>query len=161
MKIIAIVFSMFMLVSLSTNAQSKKVSKMMDNQKNRTEIYSSIANNHEFMQEFMQAVNGSEHATMMMQNNVHQNDGMMNGSKDSETLGDNNMGMMNGNMKCNMMSASSENHNSQCNMMKTMSQSNETMKTCQKMMGSDITENNTNGEKEETGNSQEHLQHHK
>lgn len=161
MKTIAIVFSMFMLVSLSTNAQSKKVSKMMDNQKNRTEIYASIANNHEFMQEFMQAMNGSEHAAMMMQNNMHQKDGMMNGVKDSGTTGENKMGMMNGNMKCSMMSENGVKDKAQCNMAEKTSQNAEMMKTCQKMMGSDMTENNTNGEKKETGNSQEHLQHHK
>lgn len=161
MKTIAIVFSMFMLVSLSTNAQSKKVSKMMDSQKNRTEIYASIVNNHEFMQEFMQTMNGSEHATMMLQSNMHQNEGMMGSNENSGMMSGNMMGMMHNNMNRGMMSGSNKNDDTQSNMTKMMSQNPEMMKTCMKMMEGNMMGSNNAEDTNGPANNQEHLEHHK
>lgn len=132
----AIAFSMFMLVSLSTNAQSKKVSKMMDNQKSRTEIYNSIVNNHEFMQEFIQTMNGNEHATLMMQNNMHQNSRMMTNNQNPGM-----MGMMHNNMNSGMMGGNKGMHG---NLNKMMTQNPEMMKTCMEMMGNNMMGNNNN-----------------
>lgn len=59
--------------------QSKKVSSLLENQANRTEIFNAILSDHNLMMEFMQAMKGNEHAMMMMKGNnpMMEKDGKM------------------------------------------------------------------------------------
>ena len=162
MKTIAIIFSMLTFFALSSNAQSKKVAKIMDNPEARIEVYNNIMNNHELMLEFMEMMKGNEHAIMMMQNGNHQmreinsqngttemngNHQMMNSSSTMGTMKDN-PGMNNEMMdKC-------KGNSSMHNMAEMMAQNPEMMNTCMKMMG------NRNEETSNSVNEQEHLEHH-
>ncbi|WP_159518495.1 hypothetical protein [Sunxiuqinia indica] len=162
MKTIAIIFSMLTFFALSSNAQSKKVAKIMDNPEARIEVYNNIMNNHELMLEFMEMMKGNEHAMMMMQNGNLLN-GEMNAKKgmaemkcNHQMMGNTNrMGMMKDNpeMKTAMVEECNTNSNMH-SMAEMMAQNPEMMNTCMKMMG------NRNEETSNSVNEQEHLEHH-
>lgn len=168
MKTIAIIFSMLTFFALSSNAQSKKVAKIMDNPEARIEVYNNIMNNHELMLEFMEIMKGNDHATMMMQNgNLH--NGELNAKKGMAEMKCNHQ-MMNSSatmgtmkdipgMKNEMMDICKEN-SSMHSMAEMMAQNPEMMKTCMKMMGSNMMESSNEKETNISVNEKEHLEHH-
>ncbi len=168
MKSIAIIFSMLTFLALSSNAQSKKVAKIMDSPEARIEVYNNIMNNHELMLEFMEVMKGNEHAMTMMQNgNLH--NGEMNAKKGmAETKCNhqmmdhaNSIGMMKDNpeVKTAMMEKCNANSNMH-NMAEMMAQNPEMMKTCMKQMNGMKGENSQINKTEEPVNQQGHEEHH-
>ena len=70
MKTFLVIISMIGLLSFTTTGQKKDVTKLLDNQQTRTEIFNAIQNNHELMNEFMNHMKGNQHAMMMWQGNT-------------------------------------------------------------------------------------------
>lgn len=98
MKTIVAIFVTVVTLSFNANSQDKKVQAILDSPEQRTEVFNAILNNHELMMEFMTAMKGNEHASMMMKNNQM---GMMQ-SKESGNAMHQNHNMMMKKDECNM-----------------------------------------------------------
>ena len=68
-----------MLTAISCN-QKPDVNKMLENQETKKEIFNAIADNHDYMMEFMETMQNSEHAMQMMQGNKMMMHKMMRGN---------------------------------------------------------------------------------
>lgn len=86
MKTLVFIFSMMTFLTLNSFGQDKKIANLLKNPENRIEIFNNILNNHEFMMEFMQSMQGNKHAMTMMQSNneMMENKGGMGMNKDNK-----------------------------------------------------------------------------
>lgn len=136
MKTLALFISLMSFWTLNSNGQSEDVSKLLENQQTRTEIFNSILNSHTLMTEFIHAMNGNDHAMMMMNENYS----MMGNGTDttmqmgsgyhmSGMMGQNHQGMMGQNHQ-EMMG---QNHQEMMNQM--MGYLNENPELIPQMMG--------------------------
>ena len=76
MKTIATIFIAVLLFTVNGFSQSSNVKALLDNQETKTEVFNAILNDHQLMSEFMTAMKGNKHATMMMQNSKSEMHGM-------------------------------------------------------------------------------------
>lgn len=60
---------MLTLLAFNSYSQNTDVKGLLDNQKTRTEIFNTIAGDHELMMDFMKVARENEHAMMMMKGN--------------------------------------------------------------------------------------------
>ncbi|WP_142785824.1 hypothetical protein [Changchengzhania lutea] len=141
MKILVIVLSAIGLLSLNSCKQESDPQTLMENPETRTEIFNTITGNHDFMTEFMDNMQRSNHAMQMMQGNKMMMGNMMKGN-DMQMMNDSTMmkNMMgNKHMMHSMMSEMMNDENMMGNMMQMMNQngmmSNDCMKSSMKMMG--------------------------
>lgn len=121
MRITTIILLAIGLVSLSSCNQKTDPNAMLENSETRTELFNAIASNHNYMMEFMENMQGNDHAMQMMQGS-----GMQLIMKDSMMM----KNMMQSMMKDGKMMGS---------MMKIMHEkgmmSEDCMESCKKMMG--------------------------
>ncbi|MBU1369891.1 MAG: hypothetical protein KJ578_03035 [Bacteroidetes bacterium] len=68
MKTITILISMLTVLVFNVNGQSTAVKGLLDKQETRTEIFKTIASNHQLMMEFMKVAKEYDHSAMMMSN---------------------------------------------------------------------------------------------
>ena len=59
---------MVLILSTSGFAQNSAVENVLKNQENKTELFNAIQNDHQLMTEFMQNMQGNQHAMMMWKN---------------------------------------------------------------------------------------------
>lgn len=134
MKTFTIIFSLFLVTSTSAFSQSNNIKELFNKPETKTEVFNTILNDHALMTDFMQQMKTSEHAMMMMNDNIqsmksegtmemknmpamHHHENMMNENPEM-------MGVMMSNMikKCEMDSTMRE------KMVNMMSQNPEMMK---------------------------------
>lgn len=129
------------LLTIYSCDQKPDVSKMLENQEIKNEIFKTIADNQDYMMGFMETMQNSEHAMQLMQGNKMMMGNMMKGQgmqmmMDDSTMMKSMMGnkIMMRNMMHQMMSDSTHMNS----MMQMMNQkgmmSNECMQSCMKMM---------------------------
>lgn len=70
MKTFLIIIVMFGLVSFTGTGSTTNTDELLNDQQTRTEIFNTIQNNHEFMTEFMQQLEGNPQAMMTWQGNT-------------------------------------------------------------------------------------------
>lgn len=120
------------LASLSSCNQKVDPNAMLENSETRTELFNAIANNHGYMTEFMDNMQGNDHAMQMMQGNHEMMGNMILGSGMQMMMKDSMM------MK-NMMQSMMKDGKMMGNMMQMMNEkgmmSEDCMKSCKKMMG--------------------------
>jgi len=89
------------LMSLNGCKQSTDVEALLQNEETRSEILKDLVQNHDYMMEFMEQMQGSDHAMQMMQGNKKMMGTMMKGQGMQMMMGDSTMmhSMMNGMMK--------------------------------------------------------------
>lgn len=89
------------LMSLNGCKQSTDVQALLQNEETRSEILKDLVQNHDYMMEFMEQMQGSDHAMQMMQGNKKMMGTMMKGQGMQMMMGDSTMmhSMMNGMMK--------------------------------------------------------------
>ena len=99
------------LLSLNGCKQSTDVQTLLQNEETRSEILKDLVQNHDYMMEFMEQMQGSDHAMQMMQGNKKMMGTMMKGQGMQMMMGDSTMmnqmmgnrqmihSMMNGMMK--------------------------------------------------------------
>jgi len=132
MKTLLIVLSVAGLLSLSSCKQETDSQALLENPNSRTEVFNAITKNHKYMTEFMERMQGSEHAMQMMQGNKKMMGSMMQGEGMQMMMKDSTMmhSMMNGMMNDGKMMGT---------MMKMMHEkgmmSEDCMESCSKMMG--------------------------
>ena len=145
-RTITTIFVAVLLLTLKGYSQKTDVKALLDKPKSRTEVFNTIMSDHQLMMEFMTAMKGNEHATMMMQSNnqMMKNKGGMGMNKDNQMMGQGNMmGMMKDNpeMMKNMMEMCMKDSTMCCSMAEMMTGQTEMMKAMKMKMG----------EKEKTG----------
>ena len=142
MKTIATIFIAVLLFTVNGFSQSSNVKALLDNQETKTEVFNAILNDHQLMSEFMTAMKGNKHATMMMQNNKSEMHGMQekSGMKASSSghkmeHGDM-MGIMKNNpeMMKNMMEMCMKDSAMRCTMVEMMTEQPEMMKSIKMKM---------------------------
>ena len=79
MKRLVIILSAIGLLSLNSCNQETDVKAMLQNSETRSEIIKTISENHDFMTEFMENMQGNNHAMQMMQGNKKMMGNMMKG----------------------------------------------------------------------------------
>ncbi len=143
MKTIATIFIAVLLFTVNGYSQTSEVKALLENQKTKTEVFNAILGDHQLMSEFMTAMKGNKHASMMMQNGNSQMQGMkeknmMEGSASGQKMqhGDM-MGMMENNpeMMKNMMEMCMKDSAMRCEMAEMMIQKPEMMKAIKTKMG--------------------------
>ena len=156
MKALTIILSMIGLVSLNSCTQETNPQAVLENPETRTEVFNDIAQNDDYMTEFMENMHNNPQAMQMMQGNHKMMGGMMKGDGMQMMMKDSMM------MK-NMMKSMMKNGKMMGNMMKMMHEkgmmSEDCMESCKNMMaeeGLDIIEQ---GEME-LSKSQSHGDHH-
>ncbi|QHI36576.1 hypothetical protein IMCC3317_19390 [Kordia antarctica] len=138
MRTLVIIFSIIGLITLNSCKQETDVKAMLQNSETRSEVIKTIAENHDFMTEFMENMQGNNHAMQMMQGNkkmmgtMMQGEGMQMMMKDSAM-----MKQMMGNKQ--MMHSMMNDGKMMEKMMKMMHEkgmmSEDCMESCTKMMG--------------------------
>ena len=73
MRNLVIIFSVIGLLSLNGCKQSTDVQTLLQNEETRSEILKDLVQNHDYMMEFMEQMQGSDHAMQMMQGNKKMN----------------------------------------------------------------------------------------
>lgn len=142
MKSVTLIFLTVGFLTMYSCNQKTDVNAILENPETRTEIFDSIANNQKFMTEFMEDMQGSDHAMQMMQGNKKMMGSMMHGEGMTMMMKDSMMmnGMM-GNMEGRqfMMNGMMNDGKMMQNMMKMMHEkgmmSEDCMESCTKMMG--------------------------
>jgi len=146
MKTVRLIFLTIGLLAMYSCNKKTDVNTMLKNSETRTEIFKSIANNQEFMTEFMEDMQSSDHAIQMMQGNRKLMGNMMEGPgmqmmmKDSLMMKNMMQGMM-GNMEGHqsMMKEMMKDGKMMGKMMKMMHEkgmmSEDCMQSSMKMMG--------------------------
>ncbi|NLP58961.1 hypothetical protein [Lutibacter sp. B1] len=131
MRTLGIIISIIGFVTLSSCNQKTNSKNMLENSETRTEIYEAISNNHEYMTEFMDKMQSSNHGMQMMQGNKKMMGTMMQGNGMQMMMNDSVM------MK-NMMQSIMKDGRMMGTMMKMMQQngmmSNDCMQSSMKMM---------------------------
>jgi hypothetical protein len=69
MKTTTIILLAISLISLSSCEQKTDTNIMLENSETRTELFDAIASNHNYMTEFMDNIQGNDHAMQMMKGN--------------------------------------------------------------------------------------------
>lgn len=69
MKTLLIIISMLLFFTINSCSQNEETARLLNNKVTRQEVFNSIQNNHDLMNEFMQNAKGNQHAMMMMQGN--------------------------------------------------------------------------------------------
>lgn len=135
------------LISLSSCNQKTDSNAMLENSETRTELFDAIASNYSYMTEFIDKMEGNEHAVQMMQDNQ-----MMMGTMKKDSM-----------MKKNMMQSMMKDGKMMGNMMQMMHEkgmmSEDCMESCKKMMddkGMDMKEMDDMG----TSTKNDHSEHH-
>jgi|TARA_R110002012_G_scaffold321647_1_gene550399 hypothetical protein len=132
MRTAAIILLAIGLVSLSGCNQKTNPNAMLENSKTRTELFEAIASNHSYMTEFMDNMQGNDHAMQMMQGNQKMMGTMIQGQGIQMMMKDSMM------MK-NMMQSMMQDGKMIGNMMQMMHEkgmmSEDCMESCKKMMG--------------------------
>jgi hypothetical protein len=132
MKTVALILSIIGLTTLSSCNQNTDTKSLLENTETRNEIISTIASNHNYMMEFMGAMQENDHAMQMMQGDHNMMGSMLKGNgmqmmmKDSMMMGN----MMQGMMKDGKMMGSMVQMMHEKGMM-----SEDCMQSCMKMMG--------------------------
>jgi hypothetical protein len=124
MKTLVIILSAIVLLSLNSCNQKADPNAVLENSETRTALFEAITSNHDHMTEFMNNMQGNNHAMQMMQGNKKMMGTMMQ---------DGGIQMM---MKDSMMMK---------NMMQGM-MSDECMQAMQQMMGEKVMDNVTQNE---------------
>lgn len=132
MKALTIILSMIGLVSLNSCTQETNPQAVLENPETRTEVFNDIAQNDDYMTEFMESMHDNQHAMQMMQGNKKMMSSMMQGEGMQMMMKDSTMmhSMMDGMMNDGKMMGT---------MMKMMHEkgmmSEDCMESCSKMMG--------------------------
>ena len=125
MRTVVIIISVIGVMALGSCNQETDPNPILENEETRDEVFDAIANNHNYMTEFMDDMQGNEHAMQMM-GNMKKGGGMQMMMKDSMMM----MKMMQSMMKDGKMMG---------NMMKMMHEkgmmSEDCMESCKQMMG--------------------------
>ena len=101
MKTLMVILSAIGLLSLNSCNQEKNAQALLENPETRNEIFTTIADNHDYMAEFMDNMPKSQHAMQMMHGNKNMMGSMMQGEgmqmmmKDSAMMHSMMNGMMN------------------------------------------------------------------
>tara|TARA_R110001583_G_scaffold80855_6_gene216489 strand:- start:13401 stop:13889 length:489 start_codon:yes stop_codon:yes gene_type:complete len=149
------------LVTLFSCNQKTDPNAMLKSSETRTELFDAIASNHNYMTEFMDNMQGNDHAMQMMQGNQKMMGTMMQGQGMQMMMKDSTM------MK-NMMHSMMKNGKMMGNMMKMMYEkgmmSEDCMESCKMMMG-DIGMNMKgmgimDGSKKMESSEEDHSEHH-
>jgi hypothetical protein len=131
MKTLVIIFSVVGLMTLNSCKQESGAQAMLENTETRSEIMKAIADNHDFMTEFMENMQGNEYAMQLMQGNKEMMSNMMMGEGKQMMMKDM---MSNKEMMNSMMS---EMMGTMMNMMHEKGlMSDECMKSCMENMNS-------------------------
>lgn len=140
MKTVTLFFLIIAFVALSSCNQNTDTKSLLENTETRNEIISNIAGNHNYMMEFMGAIQENDHAIQMMQGDKNMMDKMMQGDATQ-------MMMKDSTMMRNMMQSMMKDGKVMGNMMQMMHKnemmSDDCMESCRNMMneqGLDIIE---------------------
>lgn len=100
MRTLVIILSVIGLVSLNSCNQEKNAQALLEDPETRNEIFTTIADNHDYMSEFMDNMPSNQHAMQMMQGNKKMMGSMMQGEGMQMMMRDSTMmhSMMNGMM---------------------------------------------------------------
>ena len=79
MKTLIVVLSAIGLLSLNGCKQESDPQVLLENSNTRTELFSAIIQNHEYMMEFMETMHSNEHALQMMKGDKKMMSSMMHG----------------------------------------------------------------------------------
>lgn len=79
MKTLIVVLSAIGLLSLNGCKQESDPQVLLENSNTRTELFSAIIQNHEYMMEFMETMHSNEHAMQMMKGDKKMMSSMMHG----------------------------------------------------------------------------------
>ncbi len=131
MRTLVIIFSVVGLMTLNSCKQEADVQAILQNSETRSEVIKAIAEDHNYMTEFMENMQDNNHAMQMMQGNKKMMGMMMQGDgmqmmKDS---------MMTKNMMHSMMKDGKMMGNMMQMMQKEGMMSEDCMQSCMKMMG--------------------------
>jgi len=132
MRTLGIIFSVIGLITLNSCKQEIDVKAMLQNSETRSEVIKTIAENHDYMAEFMDSMPNNQHALQMMQGNEKMMGSMMQGGGMQMMMKDSTMmhSMMDGMMNDGKMMGT---------MMKMMHEKGmmgeDCMESCTKMMG--------------------------
>jgi hypothetical protein len=171
MRKLGIILSVIGLLSLTGCIQETDVKAMLQDSETRSEIIKAITENHDFMMELMDNVQGNDHAMQMMQGNKKMMGNMMKGQgmqmmmKDSMMM-KNMMQEMMGNMhgRQSMMNGMMKDGKMMGNMMKMMRKkgmmSEDCMQSCMKMMGDKGMDMMNNNDEDFQPNEEDHSSHH-
>ena len=77
MKTLPIIFSIMVIVTLNSYTQKTDTNVMLQDSKTRTEIFTTITENQDYMTEFMENMQNSQHAMQMMEGNQKMMGNMM------------------------------------------------------------------------------------
>lgn len=77
MKTLVIILSAIGLLSLNSCNQKTDPSTMLENSETRTELFDALISNHDYMTEFMDNMQGNNHAMQMIQGNKKMMGNMM------------------------------------------------------------------------------------
>lgn len=127
------IISVIGLMALASCNQGTNPKAVLENEETRTEMFDAIANNHNYMTEFMDIMQGNEHAMQMVQGNHKMMGNMMKGDGMQMMMMKDSMMMM------NMMQSMMKDGKMMGNMMKMMHEkgmmSEDCMEFCKQMMG--------------------------
>ena len=93
MKTTTIILLAISLISLSSCEQKTDTNIMLENSETRTELFDAIASNHNYMTEFMDNMQGNDHAMQMMKGNQNIMGNMMKGQGMQMMMNDSLMSM--------------------------------------------------------------------
>ena len=132
MKAITILISMFTVFVYNVNGQNTDVKGLLDNQETRTEIFNTIAGDHQMMMDFMKVAMENEHGAMMEMNSEHQMMEMNSEHQMMDMIKDNPEMMQK--MMGNMMQMSEKDTAMRSQMANMMTEYPEMMKMCMQKM---------------------------
>lgn len=137
MKTLAIIFSIVGIITLNSCSPKTDTSAILENSETRIEMFTAIADNHDYMTEFMENTQNSEHGMQMMEGNQN----MMGNSEMPAMMKDSLMMrnlMGNKEMMHSMMGEMMQNGEMMASMIKMMNEnglmSEECTKSCTKLM---------------------------
>lgn len=154
MKTLVVIFSVIGLLTLNSCKQETDVQALLENAETRSEVLKTIAENHNFMTEFMENMQGNNHAMQMIQGNKKMMGMMMNGEAMQMMMKDS---MIANNMMHSMMKDGAMMRNMMKMMHKKGTMSEDCMKSSMKIMvdkGMDMMDGNEKKDKED------HSSHH-
>jgi hypothetical protein len=132
MKTLIIIFSVIGLITFNSCKQESNPQVLMNSPETRTEVFDAIAQNDDYMTEFMENLYGNQHTMQMMQGNKKMMGNMMQGEGMQMMMKDSMMikNMMQGMMKDGKMMGTMMQMMHEKGMM-----SEDCMESCSKMMG--------------------------
>jgi hypothetical protein len=133
MKTLAIIFSIVGIVALNSCSQKTETKAMLQDSETRTEIFTAITESHDYMTEFMENMQNSQHAMQMMEGNQKMTGQMIKGNGMQMMMKDSMMMksfMGNQAMMQNMMGQMMNNGEIMANMMKMMNEKGMMSEAC-------------------------------